>query len=99
MPQEQNRGHRTRWFGGNITPYILYLDTVWHPKDQDYSSRMPAAPTNLYSVGVTYAVEVYKNGLSPDYVIKTRYQKYFSLVQKEEVARLHETMYILPLFN
>ena len=143
MLQEQNRDYRTGWLGGNITLYILYLDTVWHPEDQDYSSRMPAASTNLYSVGVTYAAdsiiifkgslpgndiettillhelghiwgfghsnesdnimnpefEVYKNGPSPDDIAKTQYPKEFSPAQKEELARLHETMHILPLFN
>ncbi len=143
MLQEQNRDHRTGWFGGNITLYILYLDTVWHPEDQDYSSRMPAASTNLYSVGVTYAAdsiiifkgslpgndiettillhelghiwgfshsnesgnimnaefEVFKNGPSPDDVVETQYPKEFGPAQKEELARLHETMHILPLFN
>ena len=28
---------------------------IWHPEDQDYSSRMPAASRKMYSVGVTYA--------------------------------------------
>ena len=126
MPQELNRDYRTGWFGVNITHYILYLDTVWHLKDQNYLTRMPAASTKLYSVGVTYAAdsiiifkvsqpgndmktiillhepgyvlgfghtkesgnimnaefEVYKNGPSPDDVVKTRYQKFFSNAQK-----------------
>jgi len=69
------------------------------PKDQDYSFRMPAASTNLYLVGVTYAVEVYKNGPFHVNVVKTRYQKDCSPAQKEELARLHETMHILPVFN
>ncbi|MCD4810812.1 MAG: hypothetical protein K8R17_13065 [Methanosarcinales archaeon] len=143
MLQEHNRDYRTGWFGGNITLYILYLDTVWHPKDQDYSTRMPASSTKPYSVGVTYAAdsiiifkgslpqngmettillhelghiwgfghtnesdnimnaefEVYKNGPSPDDVVETWYPKDFSPAQKEELARLHETMHILPLFN
>ena len=50
MPQELNRDYRTGWFGVNITHYILYLDTVWHLKDQNYLTRMPAASTKLYSV-------------------------------------------------
>ncbi len=143
MLQEQNRDYRTGWFGGNITLYILYLDTVWHPEDQDYSTRMPASSTKPYSVGVTYAAdsiiifkgslprngmettillhelghiwgfghinesdnimnaefEVYKNGPSPDDVVETWYPKEFDPAQKEELARLHETMHILPLFN
>ncbi len=142
MLQEQNRDYRTGWFGGNITLYILYLDTVWHPEDQDYSTR-PASSTKPYSVGVTYAAdsiiifkgslprngmettillheqghiwgfghtnesdnimnaefEVYKNGPSPDDVVETWYPKEFDPAQKEELARLHETMHILPLFN
>lgn len=139
MLREKNRDHRTGWFGGNITLYILYLDTVWHQKDKDYSTRMPVASTKQYSAGVTYAAdsiiifksslpkndiettillhelghvwgfshsnesnnimnaefEVYKNGPSPDDVTDTRYPKEFSPDQKEELARLHETMYIL----
>lgn len=143
MLQEQNRDHRTGWFGGNITLYILYLDTIWHQKDQDYLTHMPAASTKQYSVGATYAAdsiiifksslpqndiettillhelghvwgfshsnesdnimnaefEVYKNGPSPDDVVETRYPKEFSPDQKEELTRLHETIYILPLFQ
>ena len=143
MLQEQNRDYRTGWFGGNITLYILYLDTIWQQEDQDYSNRMHAASTKPYSVGVTYAAdsiiifkgslpqndmettillhelghvwgfghtnesdnimnaefEVYRNGPSPDDVVETWYPKDFSPAQKEELARLHETMHILPLFN
>jgi len=142
MLQEQNRDYRTGWFGGNITLYILYLDTVWQPEDQNYSTR-PASSTKPYSIGVTYAAdsiiifkgslprngmettillhelghiwgfshtnesnnimkaefEVYKNGLSPDDVVETWYPKEFDPAQKEELARLHETIPILPLFN
>ena len=142
MLQEQNRDYRTGWFGGNITLYILYLDTVWQPEDQNYSTR-PASSTKPYSIGVTYAAdsiiifkgslprngmettillhelghiwgfghtnesdnimnaefEVYKNGPSPDDVVETWYPKEFDPAQKEELARLHETIPILPLFN
>jgi hypothetical protein len=143
MLQEQNRDYRTGWYGGNITLYILYLDTVWQPEDQHYLIRMPAASTDIYSVGVTYAAdsiiifkgslpkndiettillhelghiwgfghtnksdnimnaefEIYKNGPSPDDVVETRYPKEFSPDQKEELTRLHKTIYILPLFR
>lgn len=143
MLQEQNRDYRTGWFGGNISLYILYLDTVWQQEDQDYSNRMRAVSTKPYSVGVTYAAdsiiifkgslpsndmettillhelghvwgfghinersnimnaefEVYKNGPYPYDVVETWYPKDFSPAQKEELARLHETMQILALFN
>ncbi|MDF1558008.1 MAG: hypothetical protein P1P80_07515 [ANME-2 cluster archaeon] len=59
--QKAHRDHRTGWLGGNITLYIMYLDTVWQPDNSDYSSTMPAYQyetiSNVYSVGVTYAAD------------------------------------------
>lgn len=59
--QHNHRDEQTGWFGGNVTLYIMYLDTVWHPDDSDYSGSMPpfghAAASRVYSVGVTYAAD------------------------------------------
>ncbi|MBW6516887.1 MAG: matrixin family metalloprotease [ANME-2 cluster archaeon] len=59
--KQAHRDYRTGWLGGNITLYIMYLDTVWQPDNSEYSSNMPAyqymTNTRVYSAGVTYAAD------------------------------------------
>lgn len=56
-----HRDYRTGWMGGNITLYIMYLDSVWQPDNSEYSSNMPAyqymTGTRVYSAGVTYTAD------------------------------------------
>lgn len=58
--QKSHRNKSTGWLGGNITLYIMYLDTVWHSEGVVYSkggSSENAATTRVLSVGVTYAAD------------------------------------------
>ncbi|MCL7412829.1 MAG: matrixin family metalloprotease [ANME-2 cluster archaeon] len=59
--QQAHRDYRTGWLWGNITLYIMYLDTVWQPDNSEYSSNMPAyqymTGTREYSAGVTYSAD------------------------------------------
>ncbi|HUW66693.1 MAG TPA: matrixin family metalloprotease [Candidatus Nanoarchaeia archaeon] len=53
--QKAHRNYRTGWLGGNITIYVMYLDTTWHPDNSD-SNNMPATD-KIYSAGVTYLAD------------------------------------------
>jgi hypothetical protein len=53
--QKAHRDYGTGWLGGNITIYVMYLDTTWHPDNSD-ANNMPATD-NIYSVGVTYLAD------------------------------------------
>ncbi|MCK4928764.1 MAG: matrixin family metalloprotease [Methanosarcinales archaeon] len=71
--QQAHRDYPTGWLGGNITLYIMYLDTVWQPDNSEYASNMPAyqyrTTSMIYSVGVTYAADsiiIFKDALTQE---------------------------------
>lgn len=74
MLQQSHRDYPTGWLGGNITLYIMYLDTVWHPAHSDNNYCLQhyyeyAAKTKIHSVGVTYAADsfiIFKDSLIRD---------------------------------